>query len=103
MVRIRYVSTEGVLTSKQRYMSQNGPVSVQIFRGEDSLFHVSVLDSNGSVLEISDTTKNLAVAKRLAKERLKVLGVVFEPEVRNRSDAATVQAPTFEQELDHEA
>lgn len=102
MVRIRYASDSGVLTSKQHYMSTNGPVVVQIFRGEDSLFHVKLLDTVGNIVELSDTSKNLAVAKRLAKERLKTLGVVFEPEVRNRGVTTSVSSPDFEQELDNE-
>ncbi|NDC95861.1 hypothetical protein EB077_11200, partial [bacterium] len=97
MVRIRYKNTDGILTSKESFASSNGPVITQIFRGEDSLFRVLLLNATTGVTEFSHTTRNLAVAKRVAKECLKQLGVVFEPEVRNRGVTTSVSTPDFEQ------
>ena len=77
--RIRYTNNNGVLVSKPM-LSPAGELVVNI--SPDGSFVINT--TTGTIVNVENAKSDLAKAKKLAKEALKSLGVMFENEVRPR-------------------
>jgi len=80
MTRIRYEKTNGMLVTKE-FVAIGQLVKVVI---NEKLMEVQVLNSQNETLFESVKQKDLTAAKKLVKNTLIGMGVLFQPEVRPR-------------------
>lgn len=87
-LRIRYVKTknDGILKSYKSMKAKNGATYSVFLNENEGIYKILNVKSRHYVAEGSSKSKNLHVLKRLAKEKLKELGVSFENmEIRDNS------------------
>lgn len=76
-------NTDGSVYTCKEMLARNIVVNANILVKDDGYMYMITNLGNGVVL-LNGTTKRLTDAKRLVKERLKDLGVVFQDEVRKK-------------------